>query len=77
MNFRNSPQHFLFYVFQTISHLKLMLHTIVGIFLGLTFLHSGSEASLAVANIGFLLGSIVYCCYTSLMPAVLKCKAII
>lgn len=50
------------------------MHTLVGIFLGFTFLHSGSEASLAVANIGFLLASIVYCSYTSLMPAVLKCK---
>ncbi|CAH0560101.1 unnamed protein product [Brassicogethes aeneus] len=56
----------------TISHLKLVLHLLVGIFLGIFFQNAGQDGSKTINNLGFLLVSTVYLCYTSLMPAVLK-----
>ncbi|KAJ8922886.1 hypothetical protein NQ315_007921 [Exocentrus adspersus] len=56
----------------TISQLKLLLHILVGIFLGFTFEYCGKDASKVHANLGFLLACIVYLSYTSTMPAVLK-----
>lgn len=56
----------------TVSQLKLLLHILVGIFLGLTFQHSGKDADKVHNNLGFMLCSVVYLCYTSLMPGVLK-----
>lgn len=53
-----------------------MLHVLVGIFLGLTFQNSGQDADKVHHNLGFMLSSVVYLCYTSLMPGVLKCKNI-
>ncbi|XP_045479367.1 ATP-binding cassette sub-family G member 1-like [Harmonia axyridis] len=59
----------------TISTLKTFLHLCVGIFLGLTYLNVGNDASKMIKNLGFLLVTIVYLGYTSLMPAVLKFPA--
>ncbi|XP_018563833.1 ATP-binding cassette sub-family G member 1 [Anoplophora glabripennis] len=56
----------------TISQLKLLLHILVGIFLGITFQNSGKDADKVHSNLGFMLCCVVYLCYTSLMPAVLK-----
>ncbi|XP_066150986.1 ATP-binding cassette subfamily G member 4-like [Euwallacea fornicatus] len=54
------------------AKLKLIVHLLVGIFLGLTFQNSGSDASRAINNCCFINISIVYLCYTSLMPAALR-----
>lgn len=56
----------------TVTHLKLLLHFLVGILLGLKFTDCGSDSSKTISNIGFLIASTVYLCYTSMMPAVLK-----
>lgn len=56
----------------TISYLKIVMHIVIGILLGLFFQQIGSDPSKTISNIGFLLISSVYLCYTSLMPAVLK-----
>ncbi|XP_019865848.1 ATP-binding cassette sub-family G member 1 isoform X2 [Aethina tumida] len=56
----------------TISHLKLFLHVLVGIFLGVFYQNAGQDGSKTINNVGFLIVSAVYLCYTSLMPAVLK-----
>ncbi|XP_076241781.1 ATP-binding cassette subfamily G member 4-like isoform X2 [Calliopsis andreniformis] len=56
----------------TVTHLKLILHLIVGILLGLLFTDCGKDGSKTINNVGFLLVSSVYLCYTSTMPAVLK-----
>lgn len=56
----------------TVSRLKLLLHLLVGIFLGVTFQNSGYDGSKTITNISFFLVSVVYLSYTSLMPAVLR-----
>lgn len=44
----------------------------VGVLLGLIFDGAGSDGGKSVNNIGFVLVTVVYLCYTSMMPAVLK-----
>ncbi|XP_044008063.1 ATP-binding cassette sub-family G member 4-like [Aphidius gifuensis] len=56
----------------TVTHLKLILHFLVGILLGLFFVDAGTDGSKTINNVGFLLITIVYLCYTSMMPAVLR-----
>ncbi|XP_971735.2 ATP-binding cassette sub-family G member 1 [Tribolium castaneum] len=56
----------------TISHLKILLHFLVGIVLGLNYYQSGNDGSKTISNVGFFIVSSVYLTYTSLMPAVLK-----
>jgi ATP-binding cassette subfamily G (WHITE) protein 1 len=56
----------------TISHLKMVLHFLVGIVLGLNYYRSGNDGSKTISNVGFFIISTVYLAYTSLMPAVLK-----
>lgn len=56
----------------TVTHLKLILHTIIGIFIGLFYFNSGNDASKTLANFGYLLVTCAYLCYTSIMPAVLR-----
>lgn len=61
-------------ILQTVTHLKVALHVLIGVLLGLLFEKAGSDASKTISNLGYLLVSVVYLCYTSLMPAVLKCE---
>lgn len=56
----------------TVTHLKLILHFLVGVLLGLFFVDAGTDGSKTINNVGFLLITIVYLCYTSMMPAVLR-----
>ncbi|CAH1105011.1 unnamed protein product [Psylliodes chrysocephalus] len=56
----------------TISQLKLVLHVLVGLFLGITFQSCGRDATKVFNNLGFLLCGLVYLTYTSMLPAVLK-----
>ncbi|XP_065209407.1 ATP-binding cassette sub-family G member 1-like [Planococcus citri] len=56
----------------TVSHLKVALHFLVGIFIGVLYSECGVDASKSIYNVGFLIVSLVYLSYTSLMPAILK-----
>ncbi|XP_075974239.1 ATP-binding cassette sub-family G member 4-like [Anticarsia gemmatalis] len=56
----------------TVSHLKVFMHIMIGVLLGLLYERCGSDASKTFSNLSFLLVSTVYLSYTSLMPAVLK-----
>ncbi|XP_012285822.1 ATP-binding cassette sub-family G member 1 [Orussus abietinus] len=56
----------------TVTHLKLILHFLVGLLLGLLYVGTGSDGSKTVNNMGYLLVSVVYLCYTSMMPAILR-----
>lgn len=74
VNFVASLTVVYYFVFQTVSHLKVALHLLVGIFIGLLYSDCGTDASKSIYNVGFLIVSLVYLSYTSLMPAILKCK---
>lgn len=56
----------------TVTHLKLVLHFLVAVLLGLMFTDAGRDGSKTISNVGFFLCCIVYLAYTSMMPAVLK-----
>ncbi|CAK9817464.1 ATP-binding cassette subfamily G member 4 [Anthophora quadrimaculata] len=56
----------------TVTHLKFVLHLLMGILLGLLFSDAGQDGSKSISNVEFFLVSSVYLCYTSMMPAVLK-----
>lgn len=56
----------------TISYLKIFMHIVVGIFIGSLYSNCGVDASKSIYNAGFLIVSLVYLSYTSLMPAILK-----
>ena len=56
----------------TVTHLKLALHILVGILLGLLYTDAGWDGRKTISNVCFMLVNSVYICYTSLMPAVLK-----
>jgi len=56
------------------TYLKLGLHVLVGIVLGLLYQGSGQDGGRSIANMGFFLVTLVYLAYTSMMPAVLRCE---
>lgn len=56
----------------TVTHLKLVLHFLVGVLLGLFYVDAGSDGAKTINNIGFCLVTVIYLCYTSMMPAVLR-----
>lgn len=56
----------------TVTHLKFVLHTVIGIFIGMFYFDIGNDASKIIANFGYILVSCAYLCYTAIIPAVLK-----
>ena len=59
----------------TITQLKLVLHLLVGVLLGLLYTDAGANGAKTISNVCFFLVNAVYLCYTSLMPAILKFPA--
>lgn len=56
----------------SVSHIKMILHFLVAILLGLMYEHAGKDASKTISNISFLMITGLYFIYTSMIPAVLK-----
>lgn len=56
----------------SVSHIKVILHFLVAVLLGLLFEHSGNDASRTISNISFLVVTGLYFTYTSMIPAVVK-----
>ncbi|KYQ53045.1 ATP-binding cassette sub-family G member 4 [Trachymyrmex zeteki] len=56
----------------SVYYIKIIMNFLVAILLGLIFEHVGIDASKTISNAGFLMITILYFMYTSLMPAVLK-----
>lgn len=56
----------------TMTYLKIIILFFVSILLGLLFEHTGDDSSKTLSNFGFLMISIMYNVYTTLIPAVLK-----
>ncbi|XP_035720104.1 ATP-binding cassette sub-family G member 1-like [Vespa mandarinia] len=61
-----------FYRDWTLSYLKMLIHFSVGLFFGLVFENSGNDSNKTISNISYIMISLIYLCYTSMMPAVLK-----
>jgi hypothetical protein len=61
-------------MFQSVSHLKVLLHIIVGGLIGVFYIDSGNDGSKTVSNLSYLFICIVYLSYTTMLPAVLRCK---
>ncbi|XP_049763473.1 ATP-binding cassette sub-family G member 1 [Schistocerca cancellata] len=56
----------------TVTHLKLVLHVLVGVVFGLNFTGAGNDASKTFNNVSFLFCTNLYLAYTAVMPAVLR-----
>lgn len=56
----------------TVTHLKIIVHVAIGVMMGLLYQDMGDDGSKTFNNLGFVMVSIAYLNYTSLMPAVLK-----
>lgn len=56
----------------TTTHVKVILHLLMGTLMGLLFAGSSQDASKTISNAGFLFVSCAYLTYTSMMPAVFK-----
>jgi len=54
------------------THIKVLLHFLVAVLLGLLFEHSGDDGSKTISNVSYMLVTVLYLVYTSMMPAVLK-----
>jgi hypothetical protein len=61
-------------MFQSVSHLKILLHIFIGGLLGVFFIDSGNNGSKTISNLSYLFVCIVYLNYTTMMPAVIRCK---
>lgn len=56
----------------TVTHLKLILHILIATFIGVLYFGFGDNGYKCISNVGYMLVSLVYLSYTSMMPAVLK-----
>nr|CAD7262981.1 unnamed protein product [Timema shepardi] len=56
----------------TVTHLKCVFHILVGVLLGLNYLNIGSDGSKTINNLGYMVVTITYLTFTSMMPAVLR-----
>lgn len=52
-------------------YLKLGLHFLMGVLLGLLYYGAGQDGSRSINNVGMVQVVVIYLCYTSMMPAVL------
>lgn len=64
--------HVQFYRDWTVTHLKLGLHILCAILIGIIYGDSGINATKAFSNVGLLMIGVVYLWYTSIMPGILK-----
>lgn len=56
----------------SVSHIKIIMHFLVAILLGLFYENVGADGNRTFNNITFLMVTGIYMMYTSIMPAVLK-----
>ncbi|XP_021939664.1 ATP-binding cassette sub-family G member 1 isoform X4 [Zootermopsis nevadensis] len=61
-----------FYRDWTMSHLKVLLHILVGGLLGALFLDGGNNGSRTISNLGYLFCCVVYLSYTTMLPTIIR-----
>ncbi|KAG8231414.1 hypothetical protein J437_LFUL012424 [Ladona fulva] len=59
---------------RTVNQLRAAFHLLVGTLLGVLFIGSGTDGGKTISNLSFVLVCVVYISYTTMMPAVLRCK---
>lgn len=62
---------------QTVTHLKLFVHIVCAIVIGLLFGDSGINATKSISNVASFMVHILYLWYTTVMPGVLKCRLLL
>lgn len=62
--------------FQSLTHVKLLMHILCAVIIGFLFGDSGSNANKQLSNFGSYLVHTLYLWYTTIMPGVLRCKLI-
>ncbi|XP_016991260.1 ATP-binding cassette sub-family G member 1 [Drosophila rhopaloa] len=64
--------HLQFFRDWTVTYLKLAIHVICSVLIGLFFGDSGSNATKQISNVGMIMIHCVYLWYTTIMPAILR-----
>lgn len=64
--------HVQFFRDWTVTYLKLAMHIMCAILIGLLYGDSGSNATKAISNVGLFIFGIAYLWYTTMMPGILR-----
>lgn len=59
---------------QTLTHLRLLSHVIVGAIIGMIFYDIGGSASKVTSNAGCIFFTTLFTMFTAMMPTILTCK---
>lgn len=59
---------------QTLTHLRLCSHTIVGLLIGFLYYDIGSDAAKVMSNAGCIFFTVMFTMFTAMMPTILTCK---
>lgn len=61
---------------QTLTHLRLVSHTVVGLLIGLIYYDIGNDAAKMTSNAGCIFFTVLFTMFTAMMPTILTCEFI-
>lgn len=59
---------------QTLTHLRLLSHAIVGLLIGCLYYDIGNDAAKVMSNAGCVFFTVMFTMFTAMMPTILTCK---
>lgn len=59
---------------QTLTHLRLVSHTVVGLLIGLIYYDIGNDAAKMTSNAGCIFFTVLFTMFTAMMPTILTCE---